>query len=298
MARNNPPEWMVSLHGGHSGAYCDHASGSLRETLDAAVAAEYDTFGVSEHAPRLGDHLLYEDEVAMGWDVSRLETNFAAYGNDLAPLVEAFRDRLTVLRGFETETVPAGRYVDIMLGLREHFDFEYIVGSVHHVDEILLDGPPAHFAEALEARGGLENLTVAYYGAVAEMVRALKPEVVAHVDLIRKNAPSNESVQTPRGRRAAEEALEVIREHGCILDCNTAGYRKGLGSPYPASWLVKAAHDMGIPFCFGDDSHAPSEVGRGIHDARDYLLANGVDSVTVLTKDLGMLIQKTVPLGT
>jgi hypothetical protein len=34
---------MVSLHGGHSREYCDHARSTLREILEAAVACGYDT---------------------------------------------------------------------------------------------------------------------------------------------------------------------------------------------------------------------------------------------------------------
>ncbi len=29
--------WKVSLHGGHSGQFCDHAKGSLREIVEAAI---------------------------------------------------------------------------------------------------------------------------------------------------------------------------------------------------------------------------------------------------------------------
>ncbi len=53
---------MVSLHGGHSGEFCDHAEGSLREILDAAIDAGYHTFGVSEHAPRCEDRFTYPNE--------------------------------------------------------------------------------------------------------------------------------------------------------------------------------------------------------------------------------------------
>ena len=45
--------WKTSLHGGHSGEFCEHASATLRELLEAAVEFGFDTFGVSEHAPRV-----------------------------------------------------------------------------------------------------------------------------------------------------------------------------------------------------------------------------------------------------
>jgi hypothetical protein len=35
----------VSLHGGHSGDFCEHGADSLREMLDAAVSFGYSTFG-------------------------------------------------------------------------------------------------------------------------------------------------------------------------------------------------------------------------------------------------------------
>ena len=290
------PAWKVSLHGGHSGAYCDHASGTLRETLEAAVAAGYRTIGVSEHAPRLGEHLLYEEEVAMGWDVPRLESNFETYARDVQALSDEFDGQITILRGFESEVVPKAGYSKIMLGLRDRFDFEYMVGSVHHVDEVLIDGPPELFARALQEQGGLEALAVAYYRAVAEMIEALKPEVVGHFDLIRKNAPSTESVETPAILKAAEEALEAARTHACILDLNTAGYCKGLGCPYPAPRLLRRAHEMGLPFCFGDDSHSPDQVGAGIEEARGYLLEHGVESITVLTREEGAVAKKEISL--
>lgn len=288
--------WMVSLHGGHSGSYCDHAAGTLREVLNAAVAKGFQSYGVSEHAPREAENLLYPEEVEMGWDVAKLISDFERYAHDITALAEEFADRLSILKGLEAEAAPRAGYVEIMLGYKRRFDFDYMVGSVHYLEDISIDGPQEMFDQALESHGGLERLCVSYYRAVAEMVENLRPEVVAHLDLVRKNAPSNESVEVVGIREAARATLDVIREHGCILDLNTAGYRKGLGSPYPASWLVHEAHTMGIPFCFGDDSHGPEQVGAGIDGARNYLLENGVDTITTLVKADGEITKQTLSL--
>jgi histidinol-phosphatase (PHP family) len=293
---NERNEWKVSLHGGHSGDYCDHAAGTLREVLDAAVAQGYHTFGVSEHAPRIGDEFLYDTERDMGWDVAKIEADFERYAADSCALIDEFSAKLCVLRGFEIEVVPHDRYASIMLGLRERHAFDYIVGSVHFVEGVTIDGPMALFEKALDMQGGLENLGERYYESVAEMVEALKPEVVGHLDLIRKNAPSNEAVETPRLRDAALRTLDVIAWNGGILDLNTAGYRKGLGSPYPAPWLVRAAAERNIGFCFGDDSHGPEQVGAGIEEARQYLLDLGVTHITALTRAEGGIQKNVVSL--
>jgi histidinol-phosphatase (PHP family) len=288
--------WKVSLHGGHSGKFCEHAVGELRHVLEAAAAAGYHTFGVSEHAPRSQERFLYATEREKGYDIPRLHAEFEAYAKAIDLLAAEFADRLVVLRGFEAEVIPTAGYRDEMLGIRERFGFDYMVGSVHYVDETSIDGPKADFETLLARSGGLEQAAVKYYEAVAEMVEALRPEVVGHLDLIRRNAEPDAPLDTPAIRKAAGLALEAVRAHGCILDLNTAGYRKGLGSPYPAPWLLRQAHAMGIGFCFGDDSHGPHQVGEGVEQARGYLLENGVNSVTVLTREDGAVVRRVVAL--
>jgi len=290
--------WKISLHGGHTGTYCDHATGTLSEVIEKAISFGYDIFGFSEHAPRIGDNLLYDEEIAMGWNVEKLEKDFEAYANDLPPLIEEYADRIQLLRGFECENVPDDGFVEIMSELKTKYHFDYMVGSVHFINEISLDGPAHLFRRILEQfDGNLEAVAIHYYDAVGKMVQTLKPEVIAHLDLIKKNAPTLESVDTPAIRKSIEHTLEIIRQCDGILDCNTAGIRKKLGGPYPSPWIVKKAHDMGIPFCFGDDSHSPQEVGEGIAAARKYLLELGVDTIAGLEKNDGVVMQKKIALS-
>ncbi len=288
--------WKVSLHGGHSGEFCDHATGTLREVLDAAIAAGFTTYGVSEHVPRVGEQYLYENEVELGWTVEKIVDDFERYGETIFQVADEYADRLTVLRGFEIEVVPHNSYIELMTTYRQRFKFDYMVGSVHYIDDTSIDGPPKEFEHVMKLRGGLEPLAIRYYESVAEMVRALKPEVVGHLDLIRKNGHLFGDVDTPAVREAAQATLETVKDCGGILDLNTAGWRKGLDSPYPAPWLVQCAREMGVPFCFGDDSHGPDTVGAGVDDARQYLMENGVKSVTVLRRNGSEVTREQVAL--
>lgn len=275
--------WLCSLHGGHSGEFCDHARGTLREVLEAAHAHGFSAFGVSEHAPRYGDHLLYDQEREWGWGVPKLIELFDTYTTELFALAEEFDGRLEVLRGFEAEVVPEADWLGRMNALRSR-GFDFVVGSVHHVREISVDGPMADFEKALGLCGGLEPLVVEYYESLANMVTLFQPEVVGHLDLVRKNGRHVGDVDTPKARQAAMTALEAVKTTGGILDLNCAAYRKGMDSPYPAPWLIAAAADLRVPFCFGDDSHGPSEVGQDLDRGRDYLLQNGVRSITMLRR--------------
>jgi histidinol-phosphatase (PHP family) len=302
--------WKVSLHGGHSGEFCDHADGTLRELLEAAAQAGYTTFGVSEHVPRHAEWFLYNEEKARGWTLQRTIDNFEQYQRVLTPLAKEFSDRLVVLRGFEAEVVPTDSYVQLMRRYRSRRQadgtpvFDYFVGSVHYVKERIIDGSPELFAQATEALGGLERLSILYYETLGEMVEALRPDVVGHFDLIKRNVAlaglNLADTTTDRVRAAAVRALESVRANNAILDLNTAGWRKGLGEPYPAPWLVRQAAEMGIGFCFGDDSHRVSDVGAGLEEARNYLLSHSVQTITILTREgdpvTGTLVRKIVSL--
>lgn len=275
-------EWKVSLHGGHSREFCEHAFDRLEEMLQAAERAGYSIFGVTEHAPRGEERFLYPSELEKGYTVERLEAEFHAYSEAVDSLRERFSGRMTVLKGFETEVVPRDSYVKRTRAYRDRFGFDYMVGSVHHVDEVQIDGSPELFTKAVQSAGGLEALAVRYYETVAEMIRGLRPEVVGHFDLVRRNAPPGIALDSPPIQEAARRALEIGRDFDSIMDLNTAGYRKGLGGPYPAPWIVRMAADMGIGFCFGDDSHSIPDVGAGLPEARRYLLEQGVDRIRVL----------------
>jgi len=302
-------EWKTSLHGGHSSGYCDHAHSTLREMLDAAVASEYYTFGVSEHIPR-PSRFLYPNELKLGWTEAKIAADFTQYTLDIDALAREYAGRLTVLRGFEAEVVPGDDYVEMVqsIGSLKLPDgtaaFDYFVGSVHYVLDYSIDGEVPEFQQAVAAAGGLEALGALYYQKVAEMAEALKPDVVGHLDLIKKRVRAGgydlAALETPAVHAAADHALESVRSVGGILDLNTAGWRKGLGEPYPSPRLVARANEIGIPFCFGDDSHSTADVGAGIEAAREYLLENGVDTVTILTREgnnfPGTVVRRTVPL--
>ncbi len=294
--RKNAP-WAVSMHGGHSGEFCAHAQGTLRETVEAAVTFGYHTIGIAEHAPRPGAPYLYTEEIEQQWDGGTLHRLFDDYARALAALQREFANRIAILRGFEVEAVPATGYIEATAELRIRYAFDYIVGSIHWVDDQPTDFTRESFEAAAARYGGVEELAVRYYEVVTEMATALKPEVIGHLDLIRKLAVAPERVDTPRVQEAARRVLEAAEAYGGIIDINTSALRRGDPTPYPAPWLLRlAVNDYGLGVCFGDDSHGPGMVGAGIIEARDYLLENGVRAITYLAREGRSLVRREAAL--
>jgi len=288
--------WRVSLHGGHSREFSAHASSTLTELLETAVERGMVTYGITDHAPISDVRFLYPDEVAAGLDLDSRFAQFEAYAQASRDAVDAFAGRIEVLRGFEAEVLPAASYVADMRRLREQHSFDYAVGSVHWVDETPIDLSAELFAELAARLGGIEALLVRYYASVAEMVERLRPEVVGHFDLPRLYSADHAAHDANAVRTAAEDALRVIAEVGSLVEVNTAGYRKGLGGPYPAPWMVERASELGIAFTFGDDSHHVDHVAANLERARAYLLAYGVRNISTLTREAGAVVRAEVAL--
>ncbi len=174
--------------------------------------------------------------------------------------------------------------------------FDYIIGSVHHVNLICIDASPELTEKAIKTFDDLESFAIEYYKAISRMVEALKPEIVGHIDLIKKFAAEFGNLDTPKIKKQMKKTLSIIKKYDCTLDLNVYPFRIGQSEPYPAPWIIKMANDMGIPFSFGDDSHSPATVGEGILEGRNYLLANGADHVIIFKKHENSVIKQLVSL--
>ncbi|MBN4064950.1 histidinol-phosphatase, partial [Dehalococcoides mccartyi] len=252
--------WKVSLHGGHSGDFCEHGHDTLREILEAAVAFGFTTFGVTAHAPAASDstdrRFLYEEEIAAGHSPDDLSKKFSDFASASAQFAINFGGQLEVLRGAEIEVVPEDSFADYASIIRTQYDFDYLIGSVHWVDEMPFDTSRADFDKAVANRGGLEPFLIRYYELVELMIEQVSPEIIGHIDLPRlfsDGAPEHESSSVVA---IVDRVLQKAAATGAILDLNVSALRKGLTTPYPSPRIVKRATKLGVSFCFGDDSHS------------------------------------------
>ncbi|MDP7484980.1 MAG: histidinol-phosphatase [Dehalococcoidia bacterium] len=291
-----PTPWKISLHGGHSGDFCEHGHDTLRVMLDAAVEYGYSTFGVTAHAPANGKKFLYEEEKTAGLTYVELERTFSSYVQTVNELATEFAGRLEVLRGAEVEVVPEASFAANAIKLKKTYSLDYLVGSVHWVDEMPFDTSQEDFDKAVANRGGLEPFLLRYYELLGEMIEQVKPEIVGHFDLPRLYSDGASEHETAGVNRAINDALQKAKTAGCILDLNVSALPKGLSSPYPAPWIVKQAMELGVPFSFGDDSHSSAQVGANIKGGRHYLIDQGVETITTLTHENSRLVKKQIPL--
>lgn len=272
-----------SFHGGHSGSFCDHAKGTLEEVVQTAIARGFTHYGLSEHVPRYREQDLFPGEERLGID--GLIRAFEDYARTALELRERYADRIELLVGFETETLPPDIWPERMRELRRSYPFDYFVGSMHDIDGRWVDFKPA-MTEELKAEFGAEALHVVWFERLADMVCRLEPDVVGHIDLIRKFEPADFTF-SPAALRAAEGLLEAVRAAGGALDVNCAPVRNGYGAPYPQLPLLEMACRMGVGVTLGDDSHGPDTAGVGLAASLEAVAKAGFRSVRRLSRARG-----------
>lgn len=289
--------WFFSVHGGHSKEFCDHADSSIEDIILQAIELNMPVYGFSEHAPRNHKKYLYPEEIELQKTPETLVNSFYSYCNTLEILQEKYASSITLLKGLEIEVVPPDNYISFYQQLIKEGKIEYVVGSVHWVNEYMTDFSEKTFQQAVSAHNGLENLMVAYYQTLKNMVVSMKPDIVAHFDLITCFLkPEETPPYTPRLIQTIEETLEEIKKNNCILELNTSGLRKPIKRIFPDSFIIKKSAELDIPFTFADDSHNVHQVGYGLEKARELLLNQGITNIIRLNKSQQKIIREKIPL--
>ncbi|WP_237153881.1 histidinol-phosphatase [Oryzibacter oryziterrae] len=273
-----------SYHGGHSGEFCDHAASSLQEVVEAAIDRGFTHYGLSEHCPRYREQDLYPGEERLGTE--GLIRAFDGYVTRAFALRDAYAGQIELLIGFETEKLPPERWLEAMRLLKSAHAFDYVVGSVHDIDGRWIDYSPQDTRRLAEDLGGTEAMQLAYFRSVTDMVEQLRPDVVAHLDLVRKFEPAGFAFSA-RVAKEIERLLEAIKAHDGVIDVNCAAARNGYGPVYPLPQILSRAREMDIPVTFGDDSHGVKTVGVGLDLSRQAVCAAGYTQVSYLTRDKG-----------
>jgi histidinol-phosphatase (PHP family) len=92
------------------------------------------------------------------------------------------------------------------------------------------------YIRARDIAGGTdERLFEDYFDAQLDMLKALKPPVVGHFDLIRlKSDDPERSFKTwPGVWERVVRNLEFVVGYGGLVEVNGAALRKGMSEPYP-----------------------------------------------------------------
>jgi histidinol-phosphatase (PHP family) len=265
----------VSVHGGHT-RFGD-GEDFLAEVVDEYARQGFAWVGLTEHIPPVSDDFLVPNELEAGESAASRRAKFDEYVSVARALQKEYRDKLKVFVGFETECCTG--YIEHVEELRKQHEPDYIVGSVHHVGDVVIDGTTDLYAEAAAKVGGIVELYCAYFDQQFESMGALKPAVIGHFDLIRMHDTDYvERLQIPVIKDRIRRNLARAKEIGAILDLNVRALEKGASEPYVTGSILEVALELGVPCVPGDDSHGVATVGRHLEVGISLLQSAGFDT--------------------
>lgn len=257
--------------------WCD-GSASCAEMAKAAYDAGMDSIGFSSHfTMTYPDDCGIEAELIPDYlrETARIRSVYEPLGMEVLTSFEA--DYYMDTEAFSPE----------FAAVRPKLD--YTIGSIHTMgfrddgEMGIIDAFPEKFVESIRQIYGTEQaFAEAYYGAVGDMAEREKPDIVGHLDLLKKNnfilGRSAVDTGTKAYRDAAFEALRRIRDAGCILEINTGGIARytNPGLLYPDPELTAEAVRLGIPLMINGDSHSTEGIDTYYTQAEELLRSLGV----------------------
>lgn len=295
---------MVHSHHSHSGTYCCHATTSLAEMIQVAIDKKFKTFSLTEHVPRLESQYLYPEESHL--TVQDLQNTFESYMEDARKFQKAVNSDdsncTTILVGFESEGGINDDHLKMCLEYKENYEVDLVVGSVHHVYGIPIDFDRDVWNKVLkEAGGDISEMYYQYFKSVCKTIEVLKPEVVAHFDLIRLFTPSELDIghlqKDERVWSLIEKAIDLIIEFDLLVELNSSAIRKGWETAYPKPDIFKHMVERGVKFCLSDDSHKADQIGLNYHKVLKYLQDFKVASLWYYTIEDKAVIKREMPIS-
>ncbi|KAL6307012.1 polymerase/histidinol phosphatase-like protein [Sparassis latifolia] len=286
---------MPYSHHSHSGQFCKHAAGTLEDVVLEAIKQGFEVYGLTEHVPRWRLKDLYPEEE--GTSIKELAVQFDQFIAEAHRLKQLYADRITLLVGLETEFITK---VDLdnleKLLQRYRANIEYVVGSVHHIQEVPIDFSRETYEEAIAKFGGeldpspsvpfiqMEVFLGEYFDGQYKIIERFRPEVIGHIDLCRLYNPTLKLEPYHLAWSKLQRNIRFAVSYGALFECNAAALRKVWDTCYPGEDVARLIMKEGGRFCLSDDSHGPHAVGLNYGRMANYLRRIGVSELWVLER--------------
>lgn len=257
----------------HTHSTFSDGANSPEELVLSAIEKGFTGLGFSEHAyaPYDADCCIKENQIP-------------EYLAEIARLKQKYKGRLEIFVGFECDSY----YNTPKDGL------DFTIGSSHYVfdeknaENFSIDYKPEVFERALKnvADGDIKRFLEIYYGNVTGFALEYKPDIIGHLDLVKKLNVNNRYFD-PKSAwyvRMLGDVCEKIVKSGCIVEVNTGGISRGyLDEPYPSAEILGILYELNVPVTISSDAHDVSGLDCRFDEVERLLGKIGFKSVRQLT---------------
>jgi histidinol-phosphatase (PHP family) len=241
---------------------CKHAWGEPEEYAQQAIKAGLKGIIFTCHAPMPNGF----------WPTVRMsESEFEIYISIVQRAAEAYKNKLHVCLGIESEWFPGQE--DYIRTLHERADFDYVLGAVHWQAKEYL----AKFES-----GTIENFRRIYFDNLAKSAESGLYDCLAHPDLVKNYHPDSWCFAIIKN--TVSTCLDRIAATGVAMELNTSGLNKSYSEMNPGNEMLRMMAERKIPIVVGSDAHRAQRVGEHFTTALNNLIEAGYQEVCYFQK--------------
>lgn len=237
---------------------------SVKAQIQQAVSLGMKSICITDHH----DHDVISD--------TDFELNLDAYLPFLTQMQKTYADKIRIDIGIE---------LGLQLHIKEYLEkltktytFDYVLGSCHFID-----GLDPYFPSYFEGRTEEEGYR-RYFEVTLNRVKHMDCfDCLGHLDYVVRYGPNkNQNYCYTDYQEVIDEILKTLIAKEKGLECNTGGYKYGLGHPNPCEDILIRYRKLGGEIItIGSDAHAPEHVGYDFQRAGEVLKECGFRYYTV-----------------
>ncbi|MCB0665495.1 MAG: histidinol-phosphatase [Saprospiraceae bacterium] len=249
---------MIHLANHHSHTNFSDGHATPEQFVNKALDNNLVTLGFSDHAP-----IPVEGLVGM-----KLE-DLPSYSLVIDRLRNQTQEDLQIYKSLEVDYIPG--IINVDSPHIQSAGLDYILGAVHYVGQFAdgsfwsFESGQEHFERGLHEiySGDIREAISRYYELIREMLNLHTPDIVAHLDRIKKLNGENRYFNEKEKwyRELVTETLETIAAKNVIMEINTKGvYKNETSDTYPSFWILEIANELGIATHLASDAHHPDDL--------------------------------------
>ena len=267
---------IIANYHTHS-CFCD-GSDEPESYVKRAVELGLCAIGFSSHAP-----VGFENSFALKQD--KLDD----YIQNIEKLKFKYKGIIEIYSGLEVDYF---QDTELMTDIKK-LNLDYIIGSVHSIKHrksgkyLGIDCSQEECSKIIDDNynGDGKKFVIEYYSLVRDMINYLKPAIIGHLDLLKKNNINNIyfSENEDWYRDEVVKTLKTALKAGSIIEVNTGGMaRNYINTTYPGPWVLRIARDMNVPVTLSSDAHSPEFINAYFNYAADVLKKAGYSNISIL----------------
>lgn len=243
---------------------------SVIDIMSHAKSIGLDAIGISDHFYFIqNQNSIIQKQIGVSEDFYSKDTyatykRIRDYVNSIRRVDESADVKVFVGAEWSVPYNPSKSHFNVMKQIKKDFGFDYIIGSVHAVDDVYV--------------GTNNEITKSYdfhkkYWQTFSLLASDVFDIVGHFDVINISGRNRQREFEPE----IDNALNLIKKAGKIVEINTAYCVE------ESYWFIDKVARLGIPVIISSDAHKKEDICHNFSKEEEKL-HNRFDNICLITK--------------